>query len=122
MFENMLIIRQLGIILGFTLAGEIFIRLVPGGLPASVMGMIFMLVALGFKLLKPKHISDCADFMSGIMAFFFLPAIATLIQNYSLILPSLWQLIFIATVCTFFTFFVTYGTVRLLRILLNRGK
>ena len=118
----MRIIFQLGIILSFTLAGDVFIRFVPGGLPASVMGMIFMLAALGFKLLKPKHISECAGFLSGIMAFFFLPAIATLIQNSALILPVLWQLLIVVTVCTFFTFFVTYGTVRLLRILLNREK
>ena len=118
----MRIIIQLGIILSFTLAGEIFVKIVPGGLPASVMGMVLMLAALGFKLLKPRHICESADFLSGIMAFFFLPAIATLIQNYHLILPSLWQLVFIAAVCTFFTFFVTYGTVRLLRILLNREE
>jgi holin-like protein len=118
----MQIIKQLGIIFGFTLAGDIFVRFVPGGLPASVMGMIFMLAALGFRLLKPKHISECAGFLSGIMAFFFLPAIATLIQNSALILPVLWRLVIIVTVCTFFTFFVTYGTVRLLRIMLNRGK
>ena len=118
----MRIIKQLGIILSFTLAGDIFIRFVPGGLPASVMGMIFMLAALGFRLLEPKHISQCADFLSGIMAFFFLPAIATVIQNSALILPVVWQLLLIMIICTFFTFFITYGTVRVLRILINRKK
>ena len=115
-------ITQLGLIFAFAVAGEIFVRFFPGGLPATVMGMIFMLVALGIKLLKPRHILECAGFLSGIMAFFFLPAVATIIQNFHLIHPVLWQLLFIVMFCTFFTFFVTYGTVRILRILLNRKK
>ena len=115
-------IKQLGIILAFAFAGEIFIRLVPGGLPATVMGLLFMLTALGCKLLKPEHISECAGFLSGVMAFFFLPAAVTIIQNSTLILPVLWKLLFIGVVTTFFTFFVTYGTVRLLQIMLNRKK
>ncbi|MCL1927688.1 MAG: CidA/LrgA family protein [Treponema sp.] len=115
-------IKQLGIILAFAFAGEIFIRLVPGGLPATVMGLLFMLAAFGFKLLKPEHINECAGFLSGIMAFFFLPAAVTIIQNSSHILPVLWQLLFIGVITTFLTFFVTYGTVRLLQTILNRKK
>jgi len=114
----MVFIKQLGLILGFTLAGEIFVRFVPGGLPASVMGMLFMFTALGIKLLKPKHIAECADFLSGIMAFFFLPAMAAIIQNFALIAPVIWPLFFIAIFCTFITFFAAYGTVRIFRILL----
>ena len=115
-------IKQLGIIFAFAFAGEIFVRLMPGGLPATVMGLLFMLTALWIKLLKPEHISDCAGFLSGIMAFFFLPAAVTIIQNADLILPVLWKFIFIGVITTFFTFFVTYGTVRLLRLMLNRKK
>jgi holin-like protein len=114
-------IKQLGLILAFAFAGEILARLIPGGLPASVIGMILMLAALGFKFLKPEHISGTSDFLSGIMAFFFLPAAVTIIQNFDVILPIVWQLLFIGVMCTFFTFFVSYGTVRLLRILL-KGK
>ena len=111
---------QLALILAFTIAGEIFVRFVPGGLPATVMGMLLMILALGVKLLKPKHIMDCAGFLSSIMAFFFLPAVATIILNFALIMPVLWQLFFIAIFCAFFTFFATYGTVRILRIILDR--
>ena len=115
-------IKQLGLILAFAFAGEIFVRLVPGGLTATIIGQLLMLAALGLKLLKPEHIRECADFLSGIMAFFFLPAATTIINNFPLIKPVLWQLVFIGVICTFCTFFVTYGTVRVLRILLNRKK
>jgi len=56
------------------------------------------------------------------MAFFFLPAAVTVIQQADLILPVLWQLIVIITVCTFFTFFIAYGTTRLLSILLSLSR
>jgi len=118
----MIFLLQLGLILLFAFAGELFVSFVPGGLPATVMGMVFLLFALWIKLLKPKHILECADYLSKIMAFFFLPAIAAVIQNFDMIMPVVWQLLFIALVCTFITFFTTYTTVRLLRILLEKRK
>ena len=113
-------IFQLGLIFTFSIAGDFFVRLVPGGLPGTVMGMLFMLFALVVKLLKPKHIQECAGFLSNNMAFFFLPAMASLLVNSSLIMPVFWQLVFIAAFSTFLTFFAAYGTVRILRILLNK--
>jgi len=115
-------IRQLVIILAFAFAGDIIVRLVPGRLPAIVMGMILMFIALGFKLLKPEHIKECADYLGGIMALFFVPLSVTVLQNYKMILPVLAPVIIIMVVCTFITFFVSYGTFRLLSILLDRKK
>jgi holin-like protein len=119
-------IKQLGIILAFTFAGDFIVRLVPGRLPAIVVGMVLMLIALGLKLLKPEHINECADFLGGIMAFFFVPLAVTIYQNLRMILPVLARILFIVVACTFFTFFVSYwtfrGTSRLLRILRGRKK
>jgi len=115
-------IKQLGIIFAFAFTGDLIVRLVPGRLPAIVMGMLLMLIALGFKLLKPEHIKECADFLGGIMAFFFVPLSVTILQNYRMILPVLAKIIFIVVACTFITFFVTYGTFRLLSVLINRKK
>jgi holin-like protein len=115
-------IKQLGLILAFAFAGELIARLISGGLPASVTGMILLLAALGFKLLKPAHIGETADFLSGVMAFFFLPSAVTILQNFDVIRPVVWRLLVICVLCTFFTLFVTYGTVRLLQTLLKRKK
>jgi len=115
-------LKQLGIILAFAFAGDLVVRLVPGRLPAIVMGMILLLIALGLKLLKPEHIKECSDFLGGIMAFFFVPLAVTILQNYKMILPVLAPVLFIVVACTLITFFVTYGTFRLLSILLNRKK
>ena len=102
--------------------GEAFIRLVPRGLPSPVMGMLFMLLALALKLLKPSHIQESAGLLSSNMAFFFLPAMTAIILYADLIIPVLWQLLFIATFCSIVTFFAAYGAARFLRIMLDRMK
>jgi holin-like protein len=114
------IFRQLGVILAFGFAGEIITRLVPVGLPASVLGMILMLAALGIRVLKPEHLGVTADFLSANMAFFFLPAVATVLRNFDLIRSVVWPLVFICCVCSAVTFGATYGTVWLCRKLMKK--
>jgi holin-like protein len=115
-------IKQLGIILAFAFAGDLIVRLIPGRLPAVVVGLLLMLIALGLKLLKPEHIGECSDFLSGIMGFFFVPSAVTIIRNYRIVLPVIVQVIVIIAICTFITFFVSYGTFRLLHNIQNRKK
>ena len=115
-------IKQLCIILAFAFAGEFIVRIVPGRLPAIVTGMVLMLIALGLKLLKPEHIKECSDFLGSIMAFFFAPSAAAILQNFKTIMPVIAQFIFIVVVCTIITFFVTYGTFRILHTLQDRRK
>jgi holin-like protein len=118
----MRILRQLGLILGFGFLGEIISYRLPVGMPASVLGMVLMLAALGIKLVKPEHLGETADFLSANMAFFFLPAAVTVLENYGHIQPVVVQLILIVIISTVGTFFITYGTVRFSRmILLKRG-
>ncbi|AEF85668.1 murein hydrolase exporter [Treponema primitia ZAS-2] len=116
----MRILRQLGIILGFGFLGEIISFYLPMGLPASVLGLALMLSALGFRLLKPEQLGETADFISTNMAFFFLPAAVTVLENYGVIKPILLQLLLIAIISTVTTFFITYFTVRVSRMLLGK--
>jgi holin-like protein len=81
-----------------------------------------MLVCLGIKIIKPEQLGETADFLSSNMAFFFLPAAVTILQNFEAIRPWVWQLLLICLACSVFTFFITYGTVRLLRIILVKEK
>ncbi|AEF80391.1 CidA/LrgA family protein [Leadbettera azotonutricia] len=115
------IFAQLAIILAFGFAGEILARALPLGMPASVLGMILMLIALGSKMLKPSQLGKTADFLGSHMAFFFLPVAIAIIENFSFIRPVVWQFFGICMVCTIVTFSLTYGTVRLCRVLL-RGR
>jgi holin-like protein len=118
----MRILRQLGLILFFGFLGEIASFYLPLGMPASVLGMVLMLAALGLGFLKPEHLGATADYLSANMAFFFLPAAVTILENYRYIRPVVLQLLLICIISTVTTFFITYGTVRLFRMLLSRGK
>ncbi|MDR2073201.1 MAG: CidA/LrgA family protein [Spirochaetaceae bacterium] len=114
-------LKQLLIILSFGFLGEILSFYLPLGMPASVLGLVLMLAALGSKLLKPSHLGTTAGYLSANMAFFFLPAAVTVLENYGLLKPVVVQLIIIGILSTVITFFVTYGTVRICR-LLRAGK
>jgi holin-like protein len=116
----MSIIKQLGLILAFGFAGEILAVLLPIGLPASVLGLFFMLLFLGLRILKPAHLGKTADYLSANMAFFFLPSVAPVLNNYETIKGVIPQLLGICILCTFITFGLSYGTVRLFQIMLKK--
>jgi holin-like protein len=116
----MRIIKQLGLILAFGFAGEILAWLIPIGIPASVLGLFLMLLFLGLRVLKPEHLGKTADYLSANMGFFFLPAVASGMNNYDAIQGMVLRLLAICVICTFVTFGLTYGTVRLFQILLKR--
>jgi holin-like protein len=109
----MRIFKQLGVILAFGFAGDILAVLFPIGMPASVLGLLLMLICLGLRLLKPEHLGETADFLSANMAFFFLPAVTLVLNNYGAVKGAVLKLAGICVISTFFTFALTYGTVRL---------
>jgi holin-like protein len=113
-------LRQLGLILTFGFLGEIISHYLPLGMPASVLGMVLMLIALGIRLLKPEHLGETADYLSANMGFFFLPFAATILGNYGYIRPVVVPLILIVIISTIVTFFATYGTVWLSRRVLSK--
>jgi putative effector of murein hydrolase LrgA (UPF0299 family) len=115
------ILRQLGTILGFGFLGELLSRFLPLGIPASVLGLLLMLAALGIKLLKPEHLGKTAAFISRNMSFFFLPMAASVLENFGILKRVLPQFILICLAGMLVTFGVTYGTVRLMRVLMERG-
>jgi holin-like protein len=116
------IVTQLGLIIGFGYAGELAARFLPLRLPAGVLGIVFVFISLSFHITKPRQFGKTADFISAHMGFFFLPLAVSVLQNYPAIAPVLFQLIAICVISTLITFAVSYGTVRLLRIALGRGK
>lgn len=78
----MKIFKQLFIILGINLAGELISRYLNLPLPGSITGMIILLILLLTGVLKERHIRDSADFMLQNMGFFFIPAGVSIIVSY----------------------------------------
>ena len=67
-------IRQLGIILAVSFAGELFRRIIPLPIPASIYGMVFMLILLKTKLIRYESVKDAGEFLIEIMPLMFIPA------------------------------------------------
>ena len=62
------------IIMAFYLLGELFSWLMNGFIPGSVLGMIFLFLALLCRFIRPESVKPVARFLGNNMAFFFLPA------------------------------------------------
>ena len=67
-------IRQLAIILGVPFAGEVLYEVLPLPIPASIYGLILMLVLLESGVVKFDAIKDVGQFMLNIMTITFVPS------------------------------------------------
>lgn len=75
----MKLLYQFGVILAVTFVGELLYALLPLPIPASIYGLIVMLVCLGTKVVKLSQVKIAADFLIDIMPPMFIPAAVGLI-------------------------------------------
>ena len=110
-------LKQLLIILLFSLIGEALQALIPLPIPAAIYGLVLLLIALCTGVLKSEVIADTANFLIGIMPLLFVAPAVNILQNWGLIAPNLIPICVITLVSTFIVFIVS-GTVT--RLLLRR--
>lgn len=72
-------IFQFCIILVICFLGEILNSIIPLPIPASIYGLVIMLLCLGLKIIKLEKIEKTADFLIQIMPLMFIPAAVSLI-------------------------------------------
>lgn len=80
-------LRQFCIILFISLLGEILHTLIPLPIPASVYGLILMLLSLCTEILKLSQIEETADFLIEIMPVMFIPAAVGLLESWPALQP-----------------------------------
>lgn len=66
-------VYQFGIIAGVTLAGELLKNFIDLPVPASVWGLVLMLILLMTKLVRPEQVKDAAGFLIQAMPLMFVP-------------------------------------------------
>lgn len=94
-------VRQIGIILGITMAGEILNQVLPLPVPAGVYGLFIMMAALMSGAVKLESVEGTGNFLLDTMAMMFLPAIVgivTCIGQVKAILVSFLLIIAVSTV------------------------
>lgn len=95
-------LRQFMIILLLSFLGEVLKMFIPLPIPASVYGLVLMLVCLMTGVLKTSQVKDAAFFLIEIMPVMFIPAAAGLIDSWKVLQPLLLPILVITVVITVF--------------------
>ena len=100
-------LRQFMIILLLSFLGEVLKMFIPLPIPASVYGLVLVLVCLMTGVLKTSQVKDAAFFLIEIMPVMFIPAAAGLIDSWKVLQPLLLPILVITVVITVFVMVVT---------------
>ena len=100
-------VRQFWIILLISAMGEALHVLIPLPVPASVYGLVIMLIALGTQIIKLDQVKEAAEFLIEIMPVMFIPAGVGLVTSWSQLQSFLVPLLVITVVSTFVVMIVT---------------
>jgi len=78
-------LKQLAIISLVSLIAELMSYYIPLSVPASVYGLVLMVILLLTKIVKLEQVQDVADFMLSIMPFFFVAPTVSLMTSFDAI-------------------------------------
>lgn len=92
-------IKQFGIILGISFIGELCKNVIPIAIPASIYGLVLMLLILRLGILKLEQVKETANFLIEIMPIMFIPAAVGLLESWG-ILKGIWFPMIVTTVIT----------------------
>lgn len=108
-------IKQLSIILFVSFLGELCHVWIPLPIPASIYGMVLLLLALLFKLVKIDQINEMGTFLVKILPLLFVVPTVGLIKHWDLIRTNLIGIIVIILVTTVLTFVVSGSVAKIFR-------
>ena len=103
-------IKQFGIILAISFIGEIMNYLIPLPVPASIYGLVLMLLCLHFGIVHIDSVKDSGKFLIEIMPLMFIPAAVGLIESWKTIGPKIGTCLIITVLSTIFVMIVAGHT------------
>lgn len=112
-------LRQFIIILAVSFAGELLHILIPLPIPASVYGLVLMLLALCTGILKLSQVKETAVFLIEIMPVMFIPAAVGLLDSWSALQP-IWLPVVLITILT--TILVMAVTGQITQCMIRNGR
>lgn len=110
----MKIIKQFGIILLITLSGEGLNYIIPLPIPASIYGMVIMLLCLCLGIVRVSDVKETSDFLLETMPIMFIPAAAGLITTIDVLKNNFLAYAVAAVVSTIVVMAVSGGVTQLL--------
>ena len=103
-------IKQFGIILAISFIGEIMNYLIPLPVPASIYGLVLMLLCLHFGIVHIESVKDSGKFLIEIMPLMFIPAAVGLIESWKTIGSKIGTYLIITVLSTIFVMIVAGHT------------
>ena len=92
-------LKQFGIIIAVSFIGEVLKHFIHLPIPASIYGLVIMLLLLSTKVVSLEQVKDTGGYLLEIMPVMFIPAAVGLITMWSE-LKSLWLPLCVITVLT----------------------
>ena len=96
-------LKQLLIILAFTLAGELLAAVIP----FPIYGIVLMLTALLTGMLKPEQVKESSAFLISVMPLLFVPPAVRILEYWGVVGPNLAAIVVISVSTTFLVFAVS---------------
>ena len=103
-------IKQFGIILAISFIGEIMNYRIPLPVPASIYGLVLMLLCLHFGIVHIDSVKDSGKFLIEIMPLMFIPAAVGLIESWKTIGSKIGTYLIITVLSTIFVMIVAGHT------------
>ncbi len=116
------LLLQIAVIFGICFLGEGIEMLLPFPLPASIISMLLLFVFLCLGWMKQDKIAKISDFLLKNMAFFFIPAGVSVLEQYPILKGKILPFLAVCFLTTITTFAATVFTVRGVISLQKRGR
>ena len=116
----MKLLKQIAIIFSICWFSQVVEMLLPFDFPASVIGMILLFLFLVFGWLKISHIQEKSDFLLSNMAFFFIPAVVSVMNYFDILKSSAVSLILVCILTTIITFAATAFSIKFTMALMRK--
>ena len=107
---------QLLIIFGFSFVGDTLSNSLHLPVPGSILGMIFLFLALQFKVLKFTDVDEVGSFLINNMTILFLPAGVGIMAKWSLLSDFWWQIALIVLLALIVNVFVLGHLVQFIKV------
>lgn len=105
--KELKLFREVLIIFGIYLLGELLSSLLHLPIPGNILGMVILFILLCTKVVKVDNISNVTNFLLDHLAFFFIPAGVGLMASIGIIKSTWWQLLVVCISTTIIVIGVT---------------
>ena len=100
-------IKQFAIIITFSFAGEVLRALLPLPVPASIYGLVLMLLGLVLHIIPLDSVKDTAKFLVEVMPLMFIPAAVGLLETWDVIAPAWLEYVAVTVISTWVVMIVS---------------